>query len=421
MISHRTYHHSRTSLDLGSTSNRTTLIIICTVASIGGIVLVLLFFRIFRIIFRLNEYRPSPLPPIQPLAHHRDQQLTQYRPTTWYDDYLSAPDIFASISGSRSDISLLHREPSRATGASALSPQASVGFSEHSDAMDEVTAHTPLALPPEFPESPIPDSAVSEGVESPFSPDTLQSQASSSRTHSSASSHITAARPRSQINSSSHLRVRPVSMSSIGSTALSSRTYRTSRTIRGPPHGPLSNVQIVLPAPLAPSLHMAIDNSSSKRHTFVGGLMPERSPSRLSVVDKWAQIPVRSARSERRSSSISEPRASTSSTSSRRSVSSPIHPRSVSEPLSSGALPGPQAPPVPRIPSIYNTPANIDPPRLTDHPIQGPELLEKGRAQATPSPSVSVPPSPSPKSPQGRPSKLQKQRPTSLCESPSSP
>jgi hypothetical protein len=286
-------HHPRSLVDLGSSSNRTLLIVICVVAAVGGLIFTIIFIRTFRIIFRLDQYRPSPLPPIQPLAHHREQQVALFverngsdsTPATWYGSYLTIPTSDSMPKGG-SEISLLHRDPS------STSPSVSLGFSE-SSTTDEATVLSsakPLELPPP---SSFPDNPSLEVAESQPMPTTLRSHTSQSTN----STHLTTARPRPQSAS----RPRPVSMSSVTSTAL---TPRNSRIIRGPPHGPHSKVQVVLPTPLAPSLyaHMASDDPSRKRHSI--GFTPDGS-KRLSVVDQWAQIPIRSSSRERRSLSIS--------------------------------------------------------------------------------------------------------------------
>jgi hypothetical protein len=159
----------------GVGESKSSIIIISVVASVGGIILSIFLYRILRILFNLSRYRPTPLPPPQPLAHHREQQIAQFidrngnaSRNTWYDPHLAAPPMFSTMTGSSSDISLLHGEQRSPT--SAPSPHASLGFSESSHVTDEATAldRSPLALPPSstFPETPTPDSAF-DGVDPP--------------------------------------------------------------------------------------------------------------------------------------------------------------------------------------------------------------------------------------------------------------
>ncbi|KAJ6574853.1 hypothetical protein B0H19DRAFT_616160 [Mycena capillaripes] len=80
----------------------TTLLIAVVAGSVGGILLLLLLFRLFR--------RPAeqvPLPPKQELARYREQQANQVvvesRPPTWYDSgFLSAPS--GTFAGSNSSL-----------------------------------------------------------------------------------------------------------------------------------------------------------------------------------------------------------------------------------------------------------------------------------------------------------------------------
>jgi hypothetical protein len=366
------YHHPR-SLNIGG--SKSTTIIVLSVAGFVGVVIVTMFlFRMIRILFRLDQYHPAPLPPIQPLAHHREQQLAQFidrdrsaspsRPATWYDAGLEAPPIFASSSGSRSDISLLHR---KASSVSEISPYASPGRSEKSEPMEEFSALSGS------PAVDFPGQTGADGLEIPSLPSTPHSRASS------ASGYVPAARPRPRtVSQNQRLRSRPVSMSSVLSTS------RSSRTIRGPPHSPHNHVQIVLPMPLAPSLHGS--NPSTRRHTFIDEFTADRSPSRLSVVDQWAQIPVRSHSAERRSLNIGDSHTSTALSATR--IAS--HPRNIPSP-SANAPPHLPPPPVPRIPSVYNVPpASIEIIVQDTQVDKEPEPIERGRTHATSSPPISL-------------------------------
>ena len=101
---------------------------------------------------------------------------------------------------------------------------------------------------------------------------------------------ISAASNNSQtpLYSVNHHRNRPSSVASNYS-----RKSNASR-IQGAPHGPYSNVNIVLPAPLAPALNPYdhITDDDARRDTYTS-----RTSSRMSVVDQWAGVPIN--RSER--------------------------------------------------------------------------------------------------------------------------
>ncbi|KAG5648147.1 hypothetical protein DXG03_006101 [Asterophora parasitica] len=75
---------------------------------------------------------------------------------------------------------------------------------------------------------------------------------------------------------------RPASSASVASynnPALSHFPSRT--TLRGVPHAPHNNVQIVMPAPLAPSLQRSHSRTSIRR----------TDSDRISLVDKWVPVP----------------------------------------------------------------------------------------------------------------------------------
>ncbi|KAF8922337.1 hypothetical protein CPB85DRAFT_1267045 [Mucidula mucida] len=159
--------------------------------------------------------------------------------------------------------------------------------------------------------------------------------------------------------SSHSRRARPLSMTST-STSLSKSSRTTLRS--GVPHAPHNHIQIVLPAPLG--LQPNREPLSRRPQTYAG---PDGF-NRLSVVDQWTPKTYRSEGSygmekRPRSVSTSEPRPSTSSQSSSRGHSTHSRePRRTNSALSStsshhssSSVSGlGSAPPVPRIPSMYN-------------------------------------------------------------------
>ncbi|KAL0950904.1 hypothetical protein HGRIS_007663 [Hohenbuehelia grisea] len=354
----------------------TTIIAVCV--TIGGIVLILVTFRVVqRILARRAE--AVPLPPVQPLAHHREMRLAQLE--AGYDSNLPTP---TTLGRNGSNVSLLVHEKPKAHKY----PSRHASFA-HSDA----TLDSPRAMPPAtepldpslVPPTPKFHSARSSFVSS--GSDTDASSPMFTPPETPGMSHVSPIipppptawakpLPSAPIRRASTLqKIRPPSVT--GSASNSTRS-----AIRGPPHSRHSLVQIVLPAPLAPELYpyMRDDQSiySSSRVSLNGDL----ESARMSVVDQWASLPTRSSspatpppRQIRRSLS-SGPRLSISSQStSQHSSAYHTPPRrissTISRPLvsrSANASPSsvppsafPFLPPVPRIPSMYtpNTPTDL--------------------------------------------------------------
>ncbi|KAK0473183.1 hypothetical protein IW261DRAFT_1504783 [Armillaria novae-zelandiae] len=317
--------------------SRQTIIIIAVCAAIGGLIVFAVVVRIIRSAYARSAAQTAPLPPVQPLAHHREHQLAKFyrentsRPSTTYEpSNLTAPRPFTSDASSTHSMRVTRQEeislndapmeldvPNPSFQVSTRASSSTIGSSENSHASPET--------PP------------------------LQSPASISRLPHHQTRSMSSARP------SSARRPRPLR-----------NNLRT-----GAPHGPHNPVQIVLPAPLAPNTLLMM---------VVTG--------RLSVVDQWAPRTYRSEGSltgvSRRSFGSTEPRPSSSSSqASTHSQSLPSrHPRRINSNLSSNSLhPTPPAtppasssptyhspPPVPRIPSMYN---NIGAGDLEAPPLRG--------------------------------------------------
>ncbi|KAJ7630694.1 hypothetical protein FB45DRAFT_916291 [Roridomyces roridus] len=232
---------------------RTTLIIIiCVASAVVGTILLLVLYRLFL----HRPPAPVPLPPKQELARYREQSTHGL----WHDPHaLSVPSLqFAASKSSLTYPDSPGRHPVR-NPSFIMSESPSEDMSQLGTPQMEPSA---LQIP-----------------HLPF--DTSSTSLSTSESSPSDSSH-----PHSRSPSSStrpKRRGRPLSVGSTSSSALSRNTGRH----QGSPHGPFSQVQIVLPAPLAFS-----------------------ESSRPSVVDQWTPRVVRSE--QRRSSSSSEPRKSTS-------------------------------------------------------------------------------------------------------------
>lgn len=170
--------------------SRGLLVVAIAVPAAAALVLAAVLLRVLA--RRRRAARASPLPPVQALAHHREQQLTKLD-GIWL---LSPPAAYAV--------------PSRPSRPSR--PKSAV----HSLPLPH--SHDPA---PRLPRTP---------------------------------------------SSSRH---RPLSVASSQSTLRSKSTRQS--TIRGTPHGPHSQLQIILPAPLAPM------RTASPHHL----------PRRKSAVDQW--------------------------------------------------------------------------------------------------------------------------------------
>ncbi|TFK57406.1 hypothetical protein OE88DRAFT_1730774 [Heliocybe sulcata] len=187
-------------------------------------------------------------------------------------------------------------------------------------------------------------------------------------------------RPRANHNRSLS---RPVSMASSISTA---HTTRSRSTIRGPPHARYSNVQIVLPAPLAPSVYL--EETDSEVHVFLDSPVHGRS-----ATDSWVAVGNQRSVSQERPSVRNHQR--TASGSSRTSK------RSQRPDPTSMYQPSVRPPPVPRLPSGYSDPYSSSSASVSPEPHQypPPENTIRGRQQRVPSQSSAH-----------APHKLQKQR-----------
>lgn len=231
--------------------------------------------------------------------------------------------------------------------------------------MGDVAQYPPLEHAPPLPRPP----AAQSLIESPdaFFPITP---------HSYNSVHLRNSSP-------SPVRARPVSMGSIG--AGSRRHSRPILRVQGAPHGPHSQIQVVMPSPLSMTLSPYSGNGGG---SVRNSLVYERS-NRFSLVDAWAPMPVRSTSSERRSCSFDrERRRSSSSLNSgqdhgRRYPSIPPSPQPY---RSSPSTPAGQPPPVPRIPSIYNNTHTSSPDEQPQDPNYSP--LPSPSPSSTSSPSM---------------------------------
>jgi hypothetical protein len=230
----------------------TLIIIVAVSALVGGLLLTIL---IWRFISRLLRPKSAPLPPRQSLVHLRDLHLAAF---TEYKD-ATAPQVLTNGS-------YIHE-----TDETTL------------DSSDRVQLHPPS---PQFFSSRTPPSGSTSSLRSSNDDSALSSGAALPPTPFSTSESLTPSFRR-PMNPSGPL-PRPLS------------TFSTSsrQSIRAAPHAPHSNVQIVLPAPLAPSLYegTASDGSLLRRTLARNSTYSVQDSWRRSLADSW--IPVGQSNSE---------------------------------------------------------------------------------------------------------------------------
>ncbi|KAG1749681.1 uncharacterized protein EDB91DRAFT_1244296 [Suillus paluster] len=260
----------------GTGTNHTTTIIIVVLCAVVGM---LILYGLFRFLRHRFARRSTPLPPVQPIAHYRKQRLTEFteRPdmsTTYSQSSRLSPSF--ELSPAASDSSLLPAKydntfPSR---------QSSLYLAEKGDGQG---VPPPPGKDEEVLQTPNPAFNYARRLSSSSLGSTPSTPPSASVAHRSPSQ---ATLPRSYSR-----RTGPpsaVSSASIRSTKSSGRS-----TIIGVPHGPHSQVKVVLPAPLAPSLHPYLSGPEAGR---LG--VDTQTSSRTTMVDMWASPLHRSVSSD---------------------------------------------------------------------------------------------------------------------------
>ncbi|KAI9445423.1 hypothetical protein H4582DRAFT_1915389 [Lactarius indigo] len=343
-----------------------TIVIIAVSASVGGILVTLLFWRLLSRLSRGS--RSAPLPPRQALVHQREQQLAAFTghqnvtvPRKFLDVRPPAPvrhgsnaSLIPHVDNSSANDSFRASLYTHETDDGTEGRSTPQGNPLHPPTPHFLALHPPLnASSTSLPSS---NGHISEPT----------SLATTGPTSVSPSQSLRRPNPRP--------RPRPFSMVSNG-TSHTGMTARSRSSIRSAPHAPHSNMHIVLPAPLAPNLYPPTASEHGRR-SLVGDTMYGDS-WRNSLADKW--IPVGqhntpSPKSVKRQSSNdtmerrgrqAQKEASVGSTPQRRSNSNPPplpRPHHFSRrSLDSSLL---DTPPVPRVPSAYGTLPRQDVPVL---------------------------------------------------------
>ncbi|THH16757.1 hypothetical protein EW146_g3925 [Bondarzewia mesenterica] len=364
-----TLHHESRADNTSSKNSRATTIAIAVVVSVCGIAIILFLWR--GIVRHIRRSKPAPLPPVQPLVHQREHQLAAFteqkegsRHSTWNMSSVASRSHLNPIA---SDTSLLPPGDPRHGPIRQSSFQ-----TETADGSEDLADGASLPHPnPSF-YSPSPhnsestaslESAGETGDPSAFSTSPSSSSALSPSTSASSSQPFARPHPRSQS--------RPFSLLSTATSHSGSRMT----VIRGAPHGPHSNVQIVLPAPLAPEVYpyMVAEDVNGRKVVIDGEGGSDRT-SQYGLTDSYpvetlpTRLPLRVLRHSTSSSMYSE---STTAT---------------------------RHPPVPRIPSVYSQeilhsdkslPA-VSSQELTTssrssfHPSDSPRKLQKRRSASSP-------------------------------------
>lgn len=289
--------------DGGGHLSTSTVIVIAVVCGAVGILILTLF--LWRLVARLfHRDTPAPLPPVQALAHHREAQAAAFssRPTTWMDGSINGRSRHF-LHPTSSSVSLIPTTPERKSSFYADEvTTAESGYSLNSPLSND-DADLPLPHPRFFGSAtglnsphasmhsmassttssdaytPPGGMTPSQSGSAPGSTPDLATTTSGSPLPSLPSSYRP---PRTPPDARPGSRPRPLSMISLSGSVHSAHTMRSNgTTIRGTPHGPLSNVQIIMPTPLAPQVHPYM-------HPLAGGEFSESA--RSSYVDQWVVL-----------------------------------------------------------------------------------------------------------------------------------
>ena len=280
---HRSLSHLPRSASTSHGLRHTTVIIIAVSASVGSLLVAIFFWRIF-----LRRPRSAaPLPPRQALVHRRELHLaafTEHKNTSLVKIFPDVPSTVSIPHGSTSSLAPYVGESPANTSNRA------------SSYTHETDTRTEAGLPshgnqPHFPTSPFPPrippsaSSTSLPIINDRSPPSSEVATSPATFSTSASPGQSFRRPR-PIDRAGQ---RPYSMVSLG-TMSTTTTMRSRPNVRAAPHAPHSNVQIVLPAPLAPSLYERLSSEEPQRRRTIVDDNTYMGSWRSSMVDTWVSV-----------------------------------------------------------------------------------------------------------------------------------
>lgn len=335
----------------GTDVNHTTTVIVVVLCVVAGM---LILFGIFRFLRHRLARHSTPLPPVQPIAYYRKQRLTEF--------------------AERHPMSSTYSLSSRLSPSIGLSPAASDSSFLTAKYDQTFPSHSSLYLADKsddqgVPPPPANDEEVLPTPNPAFNHAKRFSSSSSGSISSTPPSASVAPRSPSQTTLTRSYSRRTDPASAVSSTSILSRSSGRS-TIVGAPHGPLSQVRLILPAPLAPSLHPYLSGPEAGRLA-----VDAETSMRTTMVDMWAPPLHRSVSSDHirpNSSAISATYRHGASPSKPRQRTSSCH-----TPSSSFYASAIGSPPVPSIPTQYRqlNGAHYATQHQQDDPTRGPLML----------------------------------------------
>ncbi|KIY45349.1 hypothetical protein FISHEDRAFT_61088 [Fistulina hepatica ATCC 64428] len=274
----------------GGGLSHSTIIIIAACASVGAIVFLAF---LLRLLCRRSALKPAPLPPPQPLAHHRELRVAEIEASkraieSWGSNAPQTPHIYspysssnASLLGGKDGSPLASPVYAPSPRRVSLMPSQSGMSTDDGDEMymSPLEATDLSALPP--PNPPFTLRSRSSSTSLQYSePETSPDASSSTYSHGGGDAAL---RQQTHVRDPSHALSQTRSVGSYKRAPSVSSSHASTLTSQGPVRrGPRNtDIQIVLPSPLAPSLdNRSLSTSASPSHE-----------SHKSVVDQWTPGP----------------------------------------------------------------------------------------------------------------------------------
>jgi hypothetical protein len=263
----------------GTKPDTTTIIIIAVCSSAGTIILIFILVKIFR------ACRPArvPLPPIQPLGHHKDKPATAFSWSPIIPERSSSEEVHRGIHGlaEASSSSSSSWEPRvyedltyapnsvNQSNYSVSDPDPSLSREQDSFGSSQGCADSPQGV-------------AGSDEELGISPEHMPTRSVPPLRGNHSRLNLTTRQMSVAMRSHQSRPLSMVSSASARHTSLHGLPCRN--TIHGVPHGPHSNIRIVLPTPLA-----------SHARSYNGGVNREDLSARNSFVDQWALASRRSS------------------------------------------------------------------------------------------------------------------------------
>lgn len=277
----------------GGGLSTSTIIIIAVVCGSVFILASVLF--LWRFVVRLvHRKKSNPLPPVQLLAHQRELHTSSLleRKTFYYSDADSTLGLAYKngLAHTPSDGSLTPGGSVYPSRSNSANPEDAVSTETVSALGQPLSVDTVL-----LPNVDVIGATSRDNLAQ--SPSTALSDASSVRSHvTSGSGHPTA---RMSTRPFPLSQSRPLSMASSTATMQTFQSTQSKRSvIRGAPHSRHSNIQIILPTPLAPESYpyeqLAMNAMGSRSSYFFNSGQEDASVRGSVASDQWAQGGARS-------------------------------------------------------------------------------------------------------------------------------